>query len=275
MRTVFGSWKYIFKNIWLLLPFVIVPAIFLALSVDYTGVSALTKKFFSGQPEMEFVQFFKCWSIVRFDSWLGGVYSLLAYLSVALFASFLLAFVEKHMRIGKRTFSGVFAECRNILPSVLFITLAYTVLYEVWAVVFSAILFVISFIHVTAVVYIATVACCLFFSYVLFFLITIFYLWTPCRQATGFGAYDAFLYSYRLTVGVRWKLILSYLISYLPAIAAIAGASLLPSVFFRIIVVLVYAMLILNFCVRMETVYFETDKIDREDVLHSYRGYLL
>ena len=34
-----------------------------------------------------------------------------------------------------------------------------------------------------------------------------------------------------------------------------------------------FLLLFPNFCVRMEVVYFEGDKLDREDELHSYRRY--
>ena len=41
MRTVFGSWKYIFKNLWFVLPFSVVPAVFMALSLDYDRISVV------------------------------------------------------------------------------------------------------------------------------------------------------------------------------------------------------------------------------------------
>ncbi|MDE5897544.1 MAG: hypothetical protein K2H43_07005, partial [Clostridia bacterium] len=64
MRIVFGSWKYLFKNLWYVLPFAIVPAIFLALSLDYTAISSLVRSFFTGNPRAGFLDYFRAWSYV-------------------------------------------------------------------------------------------------------------------------------------------------------------------------------------------------------------------
>ena len=269
MRTVFGSWKYIFKNIWFLLPFAVVPAVFMSLSLDYQCVRSVWSKFFAGDVSNElradFLELFHAWSFIRVDSWLGLVYSILAVLSVIFFMSLLLAFVEKHMRLGKRTLSGIGAQFVNNLPSVIFAVLVYLVLYEVWAVVLSAVMFAVSEISAPATVYAADVIFILIFAFVLVYLSTILYLWLPCRQMTGFRFFDAFLYSYRLTV--RGKLLLSFSISLAALFILLCGCSFLPSAVFYIVGVAAFALLFLNFCVRMEAVYFETDKLDREDVL--------
>ena len=273
MKNLFESWKYILRNIWFVLPFAIFPAVFLALSLDYTAINALVRGFFTGAPRLHFVEYFRAWSLIRIDSILGGIYSLLAFLFVVFSAALMLAFVEKHMRIGKRTFSGIGSGLTAVLSGAFVITLVYVLLYETWALIFSAVLFLVAGITVTPLVYIFGIAAFLFFTYALLFVLTVFYLWLPCRQVTGFGFYDAFLYSYRLMVGIRWKLVLSYLISIAVTFLILGSAALLPEFVFRIIGVVVLAILFLSFCIRMETAYFETDKLDREDLLQSYKGY--
>ena len=141
MRTVFGSWKYIFKNIWFLLPFAIVPAVFMALSLDYQCIGKVWGDFFTGDPRAEFLDLFHAWSFLRVDSVLGLVYSLLAIVAAIFFLSLLLACVEKHMRLGKRTLSGIWSQFTNNLPSVIFAVIVYLVLYEAWAIVLSAVMF--------------------------------------------------------------------------------------------------------------------------------------
>ena len=273
MHNLFQSWKYIFKNIWFVLPFAIVPAALLALSLDYRALSVFVRGFFSGKPRLHFVEYFRVLSLIRIDSVLGGIYSVLAFVCVVLFSALMLAFVEKHMRIGKRSLSGVYAGFWNILYSSFVITLVYLLLYELWALIFSTMLFVIAAIPVTALVYIFSIVAFLFFTYALLYVVTAFYLWLPCRQMTGFGFYDAFLYSYRLMVGIRWNLVLNFLISFIVALFALCGAAMLPAVLFRIVGVILFVLLFLSFCIRMETAYFETDKLDREDILHSYKEY--
>lgn len=273
MRKLFDSWIYLFKNLWFVLPFAIMPAVFLALSLDLSAISALVQGFFTGEPRLDFVSYFRVWSFIRIDSVLGGVYSFLAFACIVIFTAFMLTFVEKHMRIGKRSFSGGYAGFVNILFSALVVTFVYTCLYELWALLLSALLFLISRIEVTAVVYILSIAIFLLLSFALLYCVTVFYLWLPCRQMTGFGFYNAFVYSYRLMTNVRWGLILSYLISFTAAFFLIGAFALLPEPVFRIVAVILFILLYLSFCIRMETTYFATDKLDREDLIHSYRGY--
>lgn len=273
MRAAFGHWKYIAKNIWFVLPFAVLPAIFLALSLDYTSVGTTVRTFFTVTPREGFVEYFRTWSLIRIDGVLGGVYSALAFLAVIWCAVPMLVLVEKHMRIGKRTLSGLMKGSVSLFFSVFLVVLGYLALYEVWAVVLSAVLFVIAQIKITALAYVFYVLAFLLLTFALFYVATVFYLWLPCRQATGFGPYEAFLYSYRLMTGVRWKLILGFTVSFFSCMVCTSLFSLLPEAAFRVMLLLLYAALFLSFLIRMETVYFETDKLDREDVLKSYRGY--
>lgn len=273
MHKLFDSWKYIVRNILFILPFSIVPAVFLALALDYSEIGKLMHGFFSGNPRLDFVGYFRTLSFIRIDSALGGIFSALAFVCVVIFGALMISFVEKHMRIGKRTFSGVYRGFVNVLFSVFVVVLVYVILYELWALLFSAFLFLLANIQQNVLFYFLFIVAFLLFTYALLFLVTVFYLWLPCRQVTGFGFYDAFLYSYRLMVGIRWELIMSYLASFVASLLILGLASLLPEAAFRLIGVLIFVLLFLSFCVRMETAYFEADKLDREDLLHSYKEY--
>lgn len=271
MRMVFEHWKYIIKNLWFVLPFAVMPAVFLALSVDFVGIGNVARSFFTAELDLEFRDIFRAWSFFRFDSALGIVYSILAIVCLVVFTALLLTFVEKHLRIGKRTLSGVLSQFGNNVFSVLTAVLFYTALYELWALVLSAVLYAISAIVSKGF------ACFLFafvsavFIAVLLYLITVVYLWLPCKQITGFSAYNAFVYSYRLVIGVRPKLYLSMLISYVLCFVLIIGTAFGPDWLSAIIAFILFVFAYLSFCVRMETLYFETDKLDREDLIRSYK----
>ena len=96
-------------------------------------------------------------------------------------------------------------------------------------------------------------------------------MWLPCMQATGFRPYDAFLYSYRLSMKVRWRLVLAHAMSLLAFVVLVGGSAFLPEIVSRIVAFGVYLFLFTGFFVRMETVYYEADKLDREDLIKSYR----
>lgn len=271
MRIMFGHWKYIARNIWAVLPFAIVPAVFLALSLDYVSIGTLVEGFFTGNPHADFLLLFRALSIIRIDSVAGGLFGVGAFISTVFFMALLLAVVEKHMRIGKRTLSGISTQFLHLLGPVFGVTLFYTVLYEIWAVVLSALLFVVSALDAVALVYV--LFCIVFVLFLLAFLyvVSVFYLWLPCKQITGFGAYDALLYSYRLLGGVRRRLVFSLLLSLGALFAILIGCSFLPVYVFWAIAFIAYVFLFLSFSIRMETVYFATDKLDREDLIRSYR----
>ncbi len=271
MRVVFEHWKYIFRNLWFVLPFAVVPAIFLAFSVDFAGIEDLARAFFTGTLEPDFLQILRAWSFVRFDSVLGIIYSVFAVVSLVIFTVFLLAFVEKHMRIGKRTLSGVFSQIGGHLWAAIGVTALYTVLYELWAIVLSAVLFAVCSIGEKTFASILFALVSVIFMAALLFLVSVFYLLLPCMQITGFRAYGAFIYSYRLTVGVRKQLLLSFAVSYVPAFLVIMACAFLPTPVAVIVAFILFMFLYLSFCVRMETLYFATDKLDREDLLRSYK----
>ena len=207
---MFGNWKYIFKNIWFVLPFAILPGAFLALSLDYTAIRETVKAFFTGDPSIGFIQLFRAWSLIRVDSWVGALIGAGAYISVSVCTALMLSLVEKHMRIGKRTLSGAFSQLGNNLFTALGVTLLYLFLYEAWAVVTAAIQYAVGGIVDNATgVYLISVAAYLVLGGVLFYCSTIFYLWLPCLQHTGFHGYEALRYSYQLMINVRGRLFFS------------------------------------------------------------------
>lgn len=273
MRIVFGNWKYIFKNLWLVLPFALLPALFLSLSVDYTKIAAYVKNLFTGNPRAEFLDLFRTWSLLRFDSVLGAVYSVLSFVCVVFFMAFMLSLVEKHMRIGKRTLSGAFSQLGNVFLTSAFITLLYLIIYEVWGIVIAAILYAVgAFAGTAAGIYLLSALVFAVLVFALAYVVSVFYLWFPCLQITGFRPYEAFRYSYQLMTGVRWRLVLSFLLSLAVVFAVVAASAyFLPEVLFRAVLFVMFVFLFLSFCIRMETVYFETDKIGREDLIRSYR----
>lgn len=291
MKNFFDSWKYIVKNIWFVLPFAIIPAVFLALSLDYTAIGKMVVGIFTGfppeavldaveseaaavaiEPRMPFLTFFSAWSIIGITE-LNWIFSILAFVCIVVFAALMLFFVEKHMRIGKRTLSGITNGFFNNLLSVFVIALLYMVLYELWTLALSAMLFWISSIPELALVYILGAIAFAALLFGLLFVSTVFYLWLPCRQMTGFGFYHTFVYSYRLMLKVRWRLVLEFLISIIVAFIVLGGSALLPEFVFRMVGVVVFALFFLSFCIRMETVYFQTDKLDREDLIKHYKEY--
>lgn len=273
MRILFSNWKYILKNLWFVLPFAILPAVFLALSLDYTAIKETTKAFFTGDPTFGFIRLFRMWSLIRVDSWVGALIGVGSVLCVSVCTALMLSLVEKHMRIGKRTLSGAFSQLGNNFFTALAVTVLYLFLYEVWAVVTAAILYAAGGIVDNLIgIYLISIAAYIVLGGVLFYCVTIFYLWLPCLQHTGFHGYEALRYSYQLMINVRGKLFISLAGGFIVACAVFAASAvLLPRLLFYAVAFVAFVFLYLSFCIRMETFYFATDKLDREDLIRSYR----
>lgn len=271
MRVVFGNWKYLFNNFWYVLVCGLAPSIFLALTFDFSAVSEYVRGFFTGTPRADFLDMLRVFGPIRIDSALGAIYTAFAYLLSSLFAALLLSLVEKHMRIGKRTLSGVDTEMKHLLLPSFLIVLLFYVLGELWAVILSAVAFAIFSVSSTVLVYLLFVLAFLLISFIFLYVFEAFFLWLPCLQITGFRPYHAFLYSYRLSIGVRWKLIAAHALSLIVSFAIVGGAAFLPELAACSIAFVLCLFLFASFFIRMETVYFMTDKIDREDVIKSYK----
>ena len=271
---IIGNWKYIFKNLWFVLPFALLPAAFFAFSFDYEALAVLMESLTAGIPVVDFVLLFRAWSIIRFDSWIGAVAGIGVYLSCAIFMTGMLSLVEKHMRIGKRTLNGAFSQLWHHLFSSLAITLLFLFLYELWAGVLSALMYAIgSFITGTAGLVLLSVVAFIACTFVLLYCISTFYLWYPCVQLTGFGPYEALRYSHQLVINVRVKLVFTLFVSFLLLTAGlIAMVVLLSEIVFRVGLFVLFVFVFLSFCIRMETLYFATDRLEREDLKHSYKG---
>lgn len=270
LSIIYEHWKYIVKHIWFVLPFALIPSLFLALTIDYAGIAEFFGGLFTGKPVTDFSDIYSVWSLIDFDSALKIIYGVCAILTTIVAVELLLAFVEKHMRIGKRTLSGLWEQFfGHVLPVLFTILLAFAA-YEIWALVLSAMLYAVAAIESAVAVALLSFLVIMIFLAVMVYVISIFYLWLPCMLMTGFGPYHALLYSYQLVVGVREKLILSILMSFVPALLLFLGISFLPTFVATIFGFIFIVVLFLSFCVRMETFYFETDKLDREDLLRSY-----
>ena len=70
---------------------------------------------------------------------------------------------------------------------------------------------------------------------------------------------------------VRWKLIGAHALSIVVAVVVLGGMAFLPELAFRSSALVVSLLLFAGMFIRMETVYFATDKLDREDIIQSYK----
>ena len=272
MRYTIQSIKYVFKNFFYIFPLALLPALFLSFSLDKDAISRVLTSYFTGEPSASVPDIFRAVSIFNFRSLKAFFAGLAGVVLMVLCTALIFAFVEKHMRIGKRTFSGIFSKLNDNLISTCGICLLYVLLYEVWALITSALLFLVMIPETVGVVYVLSVIVFFGMHFVLLYIVSIFYLWLPCLQITGFRAFEALRYSYQLVSPVKKNIVFGQWISVTLAEVLLGLCSLfVPGrVAGFALATVSYALMTAIFCVRMQVVYFDRAQLERADLKRYY-----
>ncbi len=273
MKYTIQSVKYIFKNFWYILPFVIIPALFFAMSTDQEAIYCVIDVLFNGDvSSFHFSHLFRAISFLNFASWKAVVFGLLAIVVVIISVAMLLALLDKHMRIGKRTYNGLLSKLNDNLISTAGYTLLLLIIYEVWALITAALIDLFSIIPNPTFAYVFIGLVFIAMHVLLVYLIGTIYLWLPCMQITGFKAIEALQYSHQLVSTVKWRILIEqafslFFVEGLTALCVYFAPYQWMSVCFTTIL---YAMLIMIYCVRMNIAYCDRDNIQRADLTKYY-----
>ncbi len=268
MRMTIRSTRYAFRNILYLFPLAILPAYFLALSVDQEEIRCALETIFTGNiQEFHFWHLFGAISMLNFVSWYSIVFGIAAIVVSIICCAMMMAMLDKHMRIGKRTFTGIFSKLNDNLISTSGFVLLLLIIYELWALITAGLVYISAKIPVNGIAYTLAVAFYLAMHVALIFVIGKIYLWLPCMQITGFKAFEALRYSQYLVAEMRWKLLVSQLL----VLFFVQGLVMLFSLIslgwlFTLLLTIMYVFVFIIFCVRMMVAYFDRDQIERADL---------
>lgn len=273
MKYTIQSIRYIIKNFLYVVPFALLPALFLSVSLDKEAISRITKNYFTGKSgASSFPDIFHAVSIFNFRS-VGAFFAGLAgVILMILCVSLMFAMIEKHMRIGRRTMNGVFSKLNDNLLSTCGICLLYVFVYEVWALITSALLFFVLLTNARAVAYILSVIVFFGMHFVLLYIVSIFYLWLPCLQITGFKAFEALRYSYQLVSPVKKKIIFGQwiVVTISEILLALCSLFVPGKIASFVLAAVLYTLMTALFCVRMQVIYFDRAQIERADLKYYY-----
>ncbi len=272
MKYTIQTIKYVVKNFIFLFPFVIVPAFLFALSIDEVALETLLLAFARGDfVGIEFGLIFRSVSFLGFSSgWtvLSGFGGLLALI---VGVSLMLAFTERHMRIGKRGYRGIFSKLNDNILTTTCIAVLLLACYELFALILSALLYLA--LHFGAVLtYVFSALFYLGMHFVLLFAITLGYLWLPCLQVTGFRAFEALTYSNQLCQSIKSKILINQFVLLFISEVLISASLFIPmdNVLPVLVATILYAFMMMVFCVRMQIVYFDRVQIERADLKSYY-----
>lgn len=261
--------KYILKNFFYIFPFALIPALFLSLSLANGEIKSVLVAFFTGNlASWNFMEVFHAISVLNFASWktvLAGIAGVIVILPcIALFT----AFLEKHMRIGKRTFNGLLSKLNDNVASTFIYVALILVTYELWSLLLAAFLYLLSMIPNLPTAYVFITLVFLAAHFVLLYALGTIYLWLPCMQITGFPVLEALQYAHQLVVPVRWMIFLEQFAFLLVAEITISLCSIFVSsdFIFMILTTALITILLMYYVVRMQIVYFDRDNIERMDL---------
>lgn len=264
--------KYILKNFLYVILFAAVPAIFFALSINEAATRSVLTNLLSGNPRDDFWTIFHAVSIFNFSSKKEVLFGLSGIIALIVCMAMLTAFLEKHMRIGKRTLNGLLSKVNDNLIPTGGLLLLFLAIYEVWALILSALWYFVTGIPNVVIAYILLVVVYLVMHFVLIYALSLFYLWMPCVQITGFTAFDALTYSYHLLAPIQTKLVIGQWAVLLICEALIAATVLLlPWGIVELVVAgTLYTVMILVYAIRMLVVYFDRAQLERADLKRYY-----
>ena len=272
MKYTLKSNKYIANNLFYILPFAIIPAFFLSISTDEKALISVLQKAFDGVPhQITFSELFRAISILNFGSWQSVVFGLVGILLMIVCVAMMLAMLEKHFRIGKRSYRGLLSKLNDNLLSTAGFGFLIIGFYEVWTLIMAIGVFIYSRIFINAVAYTMIGVFLILMHIALIYVIGLIYLWLPCMQITGFRALQALYYSHRLVSPVKWRILIGQMGMLLFAETLIClCAYFVPNpILFTISTTVLYGWLMMLFCVRMQMVYFEREHLSHADVFHD------
>ena len=275
MKYTIQSGKYVAKNFYYIFPFAILPAFFFSLSTDEKAIFTVVEKLLSARIGVwSFKNLFRAISFLNFASLKSIAFGFIGVVAMVLCGALMMALLEKHMRIGKRTFNGVFSKLNDNLTSTIMYVLVLLALYEVWALIATTGIFLLARIPIKILAYILTCAFFVVMNALLLWTVSFFYLWLPCMQITGFRSLEALVYVNRIaSAGSKLRILISQLVVLLFAELTICLCAYLlvaDFVAFTIVTTVLFSIMIMIYCVRMEVAYFDVDHLERADIKKYY-----
>ena len=273
MRYTIQTSKYIFKNFFYVILFALLPAFALSLSLAEEEIITVLNAVAVGDfSTWSFSDLFSAISVVNFSSLHSALSGIVGLIVMVPCVALLMAFLDKHMRFGKRTFNGLWSKLNDNFISTFGYTVLFLVIYEVWALLLSAFLSFVALVPNPIAVYIIAGSIYVAMHVALLYAIGAIYLWLPCMQITGFRAIEALQYSHQLVTSVKWRILIGQLLFLFATEALlIACAWFLPNVIiFTALTTVLFTLLLLFYCVRMVIAYFDRDHIERADLRKYY-----
>ena len=272
MEYIIGTLRYVFKNFIFLFAFSLLPSYFFAFSLDYSALEKMADIILSGRAQISFGLVFSCFSF--FFSY-GWAFTLVAFIFAVICLPMLFAFIEKHMRLGIRSYKGLLGRINyNFVSSFVLLALLLAI-YELWALIASAMIFAASLLFGGIAQYVICILIAAAMMFLLIFVLYRFLLWLPCLQVMGYSFMDSLLYANQLCSEKKGKIFVSVFLPYIFCVVLVLVTVGLCSVYrvtipVFVLIELIYLFGFLYYSVLMYVVYFERTGELREDLKKKF-----
>lgn len=261
-----------FKNFIFLFPFALIPSYFFALALDLNSLETIVRKVLAVDVEVSFDTVFNSFSLITADRWLFGIVS---FICMALFMPMLLAFIEKHMRIGSRSFKGIWGRFNTNFLSTLFVGVLFLAMYELWSLIASGLVYGATLLFSGIAGTVAAILLYFAMLALIAYIASVFLLWLPCLLITGYNFVDALAYSNQLYAGKKGGLFLAV---FLPCVVSGVVTLLVVGVFAPMhvqlpvffIVEILFLLLMLYYSALMFVAYFRLTGEERADLQKKF-----
>ena len=272
MEYIISALKYVFKNFIFIFAFALIPSYFFAMALDLRSLELIVSKLLAAEVDVSFGTVFNSFSLINSARWPFG---LICFAAMAVCMPMLLAFIEKHMRIGSRSLKGLFKRINyNFISTFVLLVLALIV-FELWALVSSGLIYAAILLFGGAARLIVSIVVAAGMFLLLSYIFMQVWLWLPCLHITGYNFMDALVFSSQAIGSNKKKLYVAIMLPYIAGmvlILAVVGIcsnyDVIVPVF--VLVELIFIFLFLYFNVLMYTAYSDTAGEEREDLKKRY-----
>lgn len=265
MKYAINTLKYI-KNNPLLIPCYLIAAMAVAALADPFAFRAVADSCADGAISGSYTLWLKFFLFVNPTNWMTILTGVAAYVVLILDLAFIHSLIDKHIRFGSKSFrsiaSGFNINVVNSLILAVFVILAELV----FAFLTAAIVKTFASISVPYVYVVGFVICAALAALALY-ASSLFMLWLPCVEVTGFKKFEALTYSYLLSRPRARGLFVSLAVPFALCYAACTTIELtcVPLAAFITVPLLAGAFFLYS-SVLCYIAYAEAEGIEREDL---------
>jgi hypothetical protein len=254
------------KSNLLLIPCFLVAAVAISLLTDNHSFTVIVSSATDGTISDSFLSWLRFFIVFNYSNWIMVLCGIAAYIVLISDLAFIHSLIDKHVRFGSKSFrsiaSGFNINVVNSLIAALFAIPAMLVT----AVIMAAIMKTCVLIPFDYSYLLGVILCAALLIFMLF-LFSLFLLWLPCVEVTGFKKYEALNYSYALTRSRIGGIFLSAAIPAIFAVVITVGIMFIENAFATYIAIpLIMAALFIYECVLSYIVYVDAEGIEREDL---------